>query len=528
MKFTILTLISLLLLASVSCRAQWDANILPTPPPANTPLLQNKQFGLMEYLDTNGVVHFSNLAVDGTVTANSSSLSARRKFIPVGVTFWDDFSRNDTAQPKGGLGTAPSVNPATGKNYVWYAGGNSGFTRSNFFIINQSYGWKDLRTAGSSDAAYPTIDVGFKPTYFGCQYHLSTNAGASGSVQMITFISESTDQSLSGAIHITLIPNGGLGVQFWGSSGPTNVLGSPTTFSPPGWAGVQALGNGGSGGTFQCWIDGAQATFDLSGYTFTYYDTAFTNFGGRYLTFELFDAGVVGTTNLDNIFIDAVWAGANPRATQNTYGNNDLNSPPIYNVPVDPLGGVSSQGTYSIGNLQVSANGVSGLSPGQGIAGVIYVPKSGFYSRLYLDKTTTGNATGPLTTTVSIYAMNGNAYPTGPCLAITTNFLWGVSSANTTGIGLTNYLTKLNGAFLPAGLYWVLSASSHTGGQLFNNGAAQNLFAPVVLGNQYTQIYGTYTTPANPSSMTNASLFSLSFVVGDAAGGRWPYAGVAP
>jgi hypothetical protein len=251
--------------------------------------------------------------VGGAGPAGSeNSVTSGKIYIPAGVAFWDDFQRPNT--PIGTLGFAPSVSAVTKTNYFWYSGANAGFRHTNYYITNTVVAWNDLRTTNSGDACYPTVDLGFKPTYFGCKYHLSANAGSSGTWQAIVFICEPADGNLLNAYHFTLYPNYGLGMQLWGGTGPTNLLGAPNNYDPADWNGVSPAGGS---ATFQCWIDGAQCTVDMGGYTNTFFDTALTNFGGRYFTVEIFDAGVSGTTNLDNVFIDAVWAGVNPKLTKN-------------------------------------------------------------------------------------------------------------------------------------------------------------------------------------------------------------------
>ena len=252
---------------------------------------------------TLGTVAITNGGTGGTnviLARQSLDVVGRGQSIPVGVVFWDDFQRTNTAP--GFISAAPSVSPATGTNYLWQT--NPAFsTYHKSYITNGMLVFKD-----DEIASHTMVDLGFKPTYFGCRLR-RTDAGGSLYPQFVFLLSPSSN-SIDGAYHFGIFPGIYPNIGFWQGT-LTNILTAfPTNYVSPA---------SGEDITFQFWIDGETATFDWGGSISKITDPRFASFGGRYFDAEFYKGDTNSSVYIPSI--SSVWAGVNFfLAPTNNYG----------------------------------------------------------------------------------------------------------------------------------------------------------------------------------------------------------------
>ena len=200
--------------------------------------------------------------------------------------YWDNFQRANTILPAG-LTPAPSISPITGTNYTYfaepaYAGGTNGSYITNGYVAV-------VDRAGVSNvwATYPTVALGFKPTYFGGRYrYYNTGIAGAANYPSITLISSPNSNHITaGSLHISCYPTLGCGVGFWNSAGLSNILVdyfTPPDFQPP---------LPGQDFPFEVAIRGNTAVINYNNSYFQVTDERLQLFGGNYLTFEIYDNG---------------------------------------------------------------------------------------------------------------------------------------------------------------------------------------------------------------------------------------------
>ena len=290
---TRLFLTILLSLVTFSALAQTNRNPI-TRGYLTTPLNANGQA-----ITNLGLLTASN----PVVTRSSLGIARRGEFIPRGMTLWDDFERSNTTY--GVMTEAPSIAPHTGTNHQWLP--SALFTTNTAYLITNG-AWT-FATTTNPLAIYATVDIGHKPTHFGARLRrtLTGLAGANVYPQFF-FLSSPSSNSLDGAYHFGLTPGIYANIGFWQS--PGNLTNIASGYAPTNWPGNASSQEF----TYQVWIDGTNALFDIGGATFTLSDARFASFGGRHFTPEIYTGGTSTNSRVFELEVLAIWAGVSDRS----------------------------------------------------------------------------------------------------------------------------------------------------------------------------------------------------------------------
>jgi hypothetical protein len=227
-------------------------------------------------------------ATNGTWTGNLAVYGDTTGYPPwpSRELYWDNFQRANTTISTG-LTPAPSISPITGTNYTYFAEPAYAGGTNCSYITNGYVAVVDRASTNHNWATYPTVNLGFKPTYYGGRYRYYNTgiAGAANYPSICLILSPNSNYITGGSLHIGCFPTLGCGVGFWGPSGLSNV--TPSYYTPPDFHPPLQ----GQDFSFEVIIRGNTLVLNYNNSFFQTTDTRVSQYGGNYLTFEIYDDG---------------------------------------------------------------------------------------------------------------------------------------------------------------------------------------------------------------------------------------------